>query len=420
MQRAHLILPTAVLAALGGLGAVELGQMELRLVELHGASVQTQTAAERGWSAGLVHQADRLEALERQLRDVRQEELAGRLARAQIELDELRQAMERDGQRFLRVDSTLADFDGRAAEFRAAELRLEQRVAAAEADLFAARELAERQRERLEELESAVAEPLDSAELWRRLMGPVVQIAGRYTVGSGVLLASQPRPTGTGHRTFVLTAWHVVRDVQEDPDRPTDPVPISIYLESGGQRSETAHLLAHDRALDVALLELDTDVAVPHGARLASPARLARLRPFDPVTAVGCPLGNDPIPTMGQVASADHRVDDTRYLMINAPTYIGNSGGAIYDGQSLELIGIFSKIYNHGTSRPTIVPHMGLVVPLDTVYTWLEEEGYLFDGTIAGLSPRGEEPRGAQTTAAPKTAEPGSATPASSPRAVER
>ena len=420
VQRIYLIVPSAALALLGAMGAVELRHTELRLLELHGAAVHTQTAAGRAWSANLADQSGRLADLERQLRAIRNDELAVRLARAQTELVELRHAMERDGQRFQRVDSTLADIDGRAAEFRAAEQRLEQRVAAAEADLFAARELVERQRERLEEIESSVTEPLDSAELWRRLMGPVVQIAGRYTVGSGVLLASQPRPVGAGHRTFVLTAWHVVRDVQENPERPTDPVPISIYLEGGGRRSETARLLAHDRALDVALLELNTDQPVPHGARLASPSRLAQLRPFDPITAVGCPLGNDPIPTMGQVASADHRVEDTRYLMINAPTYIGNSGGAIYDGNSLELIGIFSKIYNHGTSRPTIVPHMGLVMPLDAVYEWLESQDYLFDGQIAGLSRKGEQANTTRAAKATITTTPGSATPASSPRVIER
>jgi len=79
-------------------------------------------------------------------------------------------------------------------------------------------------------------------------------------------------------------------------------------------------------------------------------------------------------------------VDGTRYLMVNAPTYIGNSGGAIYDGITHELIGVFAKIYNHGSARPMIVPHMGLVVPLDGVYTWLADEGYTFDGAIASLT----------------------------------
>ena len=62
--------------------------------------------------------------------------------------------------------------------------------------------------------------------------------------------------------------------------------------------------------------------------------------------------------------------------MISAPTYIGNSGGGIFDAETHHLIGIFSKIYTHGSMRSSIVPHMGLVTPLTAIYTWLEEEGY--------------------------------------------
>jgi hypothetical protein len=68
--------------------------------------------------------------------------------------------------------------------------------------------------------------------------------------------------------------------------------------------------------------------------------------------------------------------------MISAPTYIGNSGGGIFDAESHELLGIFSKIYTHGSVRATIVPHMGLVTPLEKIYDWFEttEYGYLAQG----------------------------------------
>ena len=97
---------------------------------------------------------------------------------------------------------------------------------------------------------------------------------------------------------------------------------------------------------------------------------------FAPIYAAGCPLGNDPIPTRGEIASVHHEVDGTDYWMISAPTYIGNSGGGVYDEATHELLGIFSKIYTHGNLRPTVVPHMGLVTPLARIYEWLEAEGY--------------------------------------------
>jgi hypothetical protein len=89
-----------------------------------------------------------------------------------------------------------------------------------------------------------------------------------------------------------------------------------------------------------------------------------------------CPLGNDPIPTFGEIADTHHVVDSSHYWMISAPTYIGNSGGGIFDAETHELMGIFSKIYTHGSLRPTVVPHMGLVTSLTTIYDWLDTVGY--------------------------------------------
>jgi hypothetical protein len=121
---------------------------------------------------------------------------------------------------------------------------------------------------------------------------------------------------------------------------------------------------------------MDFDRRVPHGARLAGHDELGRVDTFDTVYAVGCPLGNDPIPTSGEVASTTHVVDGIRYWMISAPTYIGNSGGGIFDARTHKLIGIFSKIYTHGSARSTIVPHMGLATPMPVIYEWLDRSGH--------------------------------------------
>ena len=62
--------------------------------------------------------------------------------------------------------------------------------------------------------------------------------------------------------------------------------------------------------------------------------------------------------------------------MISAPTYIGNSGGGIFRVADHRLVGIFSKIYTHGSARTTIVPHMGLATPLPVIYEWLDRSGH--------------------------------------------
>ena len=172
----------------------------------------------------------------------------------------------------------------------------------------------------------------------------------------------------------MITSWHVVRDIRAESSEER-PIPVTVYERGGVLRREKAHLMRHDADLDIALLRLESRRPMPSGARLASREHLRSMGVFDEVVAVGCPLGNDPIPTRGEIAEVDHRVDGHGYWMISAPTYIGNSGGGIFDSETHELIGIFSKIYTHGSMRPTVVPHMGLITPLEQVYDWLEEEG---------------------------------------------
>jgi hypothetical protein len=102
------------------------------------------------------------------------------------------------------------------------------------------------------------------------------------------------------------------------------------------------------------------------------------LRIFTPVYAVGCPLGNKPLSTAGELTSKAKLVGSQLFWMINAPTFFGNSGGGVYLAKDCRLIGISSMIYTYGKSHPVVVPHMGLFVPLDVIYDWLEHQGYGF------------------------------------------
>ena len=217
----------------------------------------------------------------------------------------------------------------------------------------------------------------NQTRMWNELVGPVVQLAGNTTVGSGVLLRVSPKPAASNSRPFLLTAWHVVRDILADADEGDTAIPVTIFTRDGSLFFETATLLNQDAAMDVALLRLDGSLPAATGAVLAARDRLGATRVFDEIYAVGCPLGNDPIPTRGEIVDVDHVVDGESYWMISAPTYIGNSGGGIFDAQTHELLGVFSKIYTHGSLRPTVIPHMGLATPLDSIHGWLEEGGYL-------------------------------------------
>lgn len=302
------------------------------------------------------------------------ETLARRLAGAETRLVDIAGAIEAQGTSLAvlsEASTTLAPtleerIQGQAREMIELWQRLRDRVELAES-------LAEESRERVQDVASLTA-TRDVVRMWNELVGPTVQLSGDDSVGSGVLLTSRLAADGRRYDTYVLTAWHVVRDIV-DGDLSV-PIPVTLYTPDGPAAPERAKLLAHDAVIDCALLRLERDEPVAYAAALAPRSRLSTARIFDEIYAVGCPLGNDPIPTPGEIATRHHLVDGLNYWMINAPTYIGNSGGGIFDAETHQLLGIFSKIYTHGALRPTIVPHMGLVTPLSAVFDWLEGVGY--------------------------------------------
>jgi len=378
-KRSSPILPLLALATLlsgSGVVAHRLGGLMKRMDEAeharlqqandlreHLEGVRSELTGFRGELEGAI--SDRTEDLSQRLEDTEQG------------LDRIGAAIEAQSSSLIELEQAQASFEpGLERMLRDRDERLTRQYEALNALAASAKRVAEQSQGEVTRLDQRLSTPPDLVGMWRELVGPVVQLAGETSVGSGVMLPCSPAPDEGGYRSYLITAWHVVRDIQGDPPDLKLPVPVQIYHEDGTTRQETARLLQHDPKLDAALLEVITPDPLEFGARLATPERLAQARIFDRVVAVGCPLGNDPIPTRGEIATCNHQVDGECYWMINAPTYIGNSGGGIFDSESHELLGIFSKIYTHGSLRPTIVPHMGLVTPLPRIYEWLERVGY--------------------------------------------
>ena len=374
-------LTVAALGVAGVVGDRELSGLGNRLAEIEGrlARVPRERAA---LEQALETVQTEIGAIRRDLEEARANgveatELADRLSGAESQLSSISGAIEAHKSSLAVLEEATSSFGPDTLEARIAERDRElshiwealgERVERAE-------ETADESRQRLEELGRELDQPeRDVVRMWDELVGPTVQLAGENSVGSGVLLRSRPTDDDEVFDTYILTAWHVVRDIVEGDYEMS--VPVSIYLSSGRVQAETATLLDHEAEVDVALLRLDVDRALNQGTVLAPRSAIDAKRIFDRVYAVGCPLGNDPIPTPGEISTLSHGVDGVNYWMINAPTYIGNSGGGIFDAETHALLGIFSKIYTHGALRPTIVPHMGLVTPLGTVYDWLDEAGW--------------------------------------------
>lgn len=204
------------------------------------------------------------------------------------------------------------------------------------------------------------------------LMGPTVRVNATHEVGSGSVLWS--RFIGPGRaRSYVLTAWHIV---QEEPAGAM--IELDLYDDGQPLRSERGRVVAHDKTLDLALIEVDCAQPHRHVAILPDRPQMETLRIFTPIYAIGCPLGYPPLPTSGELTSRDKVLDGNHYWMVNAPTIFGNSGGGIYTAHTHELIGVLSRISAYKNMIDVAVPHMGLVTPIHRVYDWLDRTSYAF------------------------------------------
>lgn len=214
----------------------------------------------------------------------------------------------------------------------------------------------------------------DPSRLTTAMLLPTVQLNGDDTVGSGTLVFSDENPKTGKIESYVLTSHHVVRNILADtPRAKRDGFDVTIYL-PGEKLVVKGRMVASRSKIDAALVCLATDRKLPNVANVLPPNGTDRVVVWEPVCAVGCPLGNDPVPSHGEISSLENELNGSNYWMINAPTYFGNSGGGIYLADTHQLIGVFSKIYTHGKGNPVVVPHMGLCTPIDLIYDWLVEE----------------------------------------------
>ncbi|MBI3099782.1 MAG: trypsin-like peptidase domain-containing protein [Planctomycetes bacterium] len=221
---------------------------------------------------------------------------------------------------------------------------------------------------------------VDPKELRRALLGPSVKVENARAVGGGTCLWSRREASGVVH-TYVLTAHHVVSGAisEEDGREKRSPVTVTRYPTDGAAPIACqADVIAYDTKKDLALLKLRGRDASMTAATLASREELARIAVFDKVTAVGCPLGHAPLPTEGEIVSLDKKVSGERFWMMSAPTIFGNSGGGVFDSGSPRLVGVAAMICVYDTIVSMPVTHLGVLVPMTSVYDWLDSQGYQF------------------------------------------
>ena len=222
---------------------------------------------------------------------------------------------------------------------------------------------------------------------------PVVRVTTGSDGGSGTIVYSKEIEPGK-FSTYILTNHHVVADainISEEWDSAlAKKIPVErrsiVYVEQfkyrnistpvGTMRIE-ADIKIYNKNEDMALLRLRYDDQVITIAKLPEIGAENKYMVLDEAIAVGCSLSFPPLPTIGVITRMDFMINSLPYHMSSAQVIYGNSGGAMFQSDGT-LIGIPSMIAVTGWMGSVPIPHMGLFIPIDRVYKWLEEEKYNF------------------------------------------
>ncbi len=239
----------------------------------------------------------------------------------------------------------------------------------------------------------------DPTVLVDRMILPTVRLDLAESSGSGTVIhvrpfrpaPEAPGPSETLARVewevFALTAYHVIQEALE-AEGGAMTVSVEFFDRTGEvcQKAQ-AEIYRHDEARDLALLRMVLADEPPACAVLASRPALGRIRTFNPVYTVGCPLGLAPLPSKGEITNTNRKIDGQIFWMTDAQMIFGNSGGGIYDARNQEMIGVSSRVCAYGRVLPAAVPHLGVMVSMGTVLDWFEEKNLAFLAGAAEVDP---------------------------------
>ena len=205
---------------------------------------------------------------------------------------------------------------------------------------------------------------MDSVNLHEKILYPVVRVRAGNAGGSGVLVYSEPDPKDEGKFiNILLTCQHVIdgaikirdewdailkREVKRDV---LDEVVIEVFDYDGSKvvsaNSTTGHIIAYDKHHDLAAVKLNSNTrALAHVASIIPRDQIGCLQLFDPVWVSGCSLLHDPFPNPGTLTYLREIIDQKAYLMQNASSIFGNSGGGLFQGsgEDFNLLGLTSRV----------------------------------------------------------------------------
>jgi hypothetical protein len=202
---------------------------------------------------------------------------------------------------------------------------------------------------------------MDRRELREKILYPLTRVRAGSAGGSGVLIYSRPDPRNKGrHINCVLTCEHVVESnikvIEEwDPllkrDRKRDfceEVTVEVFDYDGStvvsSNATQADIVAYDKRHDLAVLRLHNHRPMPYVAKVIEKGAIDELDLPAPCWTCGCSLLHDPFMNPGTLTYLREIIEQKEYLMANAPSIFGNSGGGLFHGDDGSLLGLTSRI----------------------------------------------------------------------------
>lgn len=234
------------------------------------------------------------------------------------------------------------------------------------------------------------------ASLHEEILYPVTRIRTDKAGGSGVLIysgADQKKPER--YINIVLTCQHVIDDaiklrddwdpvLRKDVKRDFfEPVTVELFDYEGSKllsaNSRSADIIAYDKHHDLAAVKLHDTRQMPYVATVIPQERIEALRLFEKVWVSGCSLLHDPFANPGTLTYLRELIDQKTYLMCNAPSIFGNSGGGLFQDEGHFLLGLTSRITGIQVGFGVdIMTWMGFSTHPDRLYEFFQHQELQF------------------------------------------
>lgn len=238
---------------------------------------------------------------------------------------------------------------------------------------------------------------MDITTRHERFLYPVVRVRTGSAAGSGTIIYCEEDPKVKDEFiTLVLTNHHVIdslvrhkkewdsvmkREIEKEFLEKARVDVFDYVRQSTVDSTQTyyADICAYDKNHDLAILRVSSPKKFPYVAPLIPEEKINDLRLFMDVVVGGCSLAHEPFCNYGQLTFLNEIIDQKRYVMVNASSIFGNSGGALFLRETGELIGVPSRITAQQLGFGVdIITWMGFSCHPERIYEFAKEQELQF------------------------------------------